>query len=125
MTPIKPENRKLYPSNWKAIRAEILERATCLGVPRCEWCNVKNHTNIVREKGGHYYYIPDESHAELRAQGIGISVRIVLTIAHLNHNPRDNRRRNLAALCQKCHNGHDVEHRNKNRARTNAAKAGK
>ena len=29
--------------------------------------------------------------------------RVVLASAHLNHDPGDNRSRNLAALCQRCH----------------------
>lgn len=31
------------------------------------------------------------------------STKIVLTIAHLNHDITDNRPENLRALCQKCH----------------------
>ncbi|WP_027815186.1 hypothetical protein [Paraburkholderia bannensis] len=42
--PIKPENRGRYPSNWKQIRAQILERAgNC-----CEQCKVRNHAIIQR-----------------------------------------------------------------------------
>ena len=38
--------------------------------------------------------------------------RVVLASAHLNHDPGDNRPRNLAALCQRCHMRHDAgEHR--------------
>lgn len=38
--------------------------------------------------------------------------RVVLASAHLNHDPGDNRARNLAALCQHCHMLHDAaEHR--------------
>ncbi len=38
--------------------------------------------------------------------------RVVLASAHLNHDPDDNRPRNLAALCQRCHMVHDAtEHR--------------
>ena len=38
--------------------------------------------------------------------------RVVLASAHLNHDPGDNRSRNLAALCQRCHMVHDAaEHR--------------
>ena len=40
------------------------------------------------------------------------TTRVVLACAHLNHNPMDNRARNLAALCQRCHLLHDAaEHR--------------
>ncbi len=51
-------------------------------------------------------------------------VRIVLTIAHLNHDPRDNRDENLQALCQWCHLHHDVRFHHANARRTRARKAG-
>jgi hypothetical protein len=42
--------------------------------------------------------------------------RVVLASAHLNHDPGDNRPRNLAALCQRCHMRHDAgEHRRRRR----------
>ncbi len=38
--------------------------------------------------------------------------RVVLASAHLDHDPGNNRSRNLAALCQRCHMLHDgAEHR--------------
>jgi hypothetical protein len=38
--------------------------------------------------------------------------RVVLACAHLDHDPTNNRPRNLAALCQRCHLAHDArEHR--------------
>jgi len=92
--PIKPENRKLYPPNWKAIRAEVLERAG----NKCEFC------------GRHNWGWIDES-GDTCCGG----PRIVLTIAHLDHDPRNNgdpgNRPNLAALCQRCHNRHDAKMR--------------
>jgi hypothetical protein len=33
--------------------------------------------------------------------------RVVLAAAHIDHNPRNNRMRNLASLCQRCHLLHD------------------
>jgi len=90
--PIKPENRKLYPADWKAIRAEVLERAG----HKCEKCGAPNHKR---------YWHPNTDY----------TVWVVLTIAHLDHNPQNNGipgdRPNLAALCQKCHNGHDAKMR--------------
>lgn len=35
---------------------------------------------------------------------------VVLGTAHLDHNPRNNRMRNLRALCQRCHLAYDAEH---------------
>lgn len=34
--------------------------------------------------------------------------KIVLTTAHLDRNPANNDRSNLAALCQRCHLRHDI-----------------
>ena len=81
--PIKPENRKRYPSNWKQVRADILERANNC----CEFCGIPNYT--IRENGA----------------------RVVLTIAHLDHTPENCAHDNLRALCQKCHNAYDAKHR--------------
>jgi hypothetical protein len=36
--------------------------------------------------------------------------RVILAAAHLDHNPRNNRRRNLKSLCQRCHIIHDRPH---------------
>lgn len=79
--PIKPENRSRYPRNWREIRARILERAG----HRCEWCDVQNYA--------------------MRG-----ATRIVITIAHLDHQPENNSPVNLRALCQRCHLGHDRPH---------------
>ena len=89
--PIKPENKKRYPANWKQIRADILERAgNC-----CEFCGVKNHSEVARYRSG---------------RGI-VMVKVVLTIAHLDHTPENCEYSNLRALCQKCHNSYDAPHR--------------
>lgn len=86
--PIRPENKKRYPSNWKEIRASILERTR----NHCEFCGRKNHT---------WYF--NENTKKM--------VRIVLTIAHLDHVPEHCDPSNLRALCQRCHNQYDAKHR--------------
>ncbi len=94
--PIKPENKKLYPDNWNEIRERIRQRAK----DRCEWCGVVNHyciNRISREP-----CLSDEYEA----------IRVVCTVAHLDHNPQNNSDDNLAFLCQKCHNNYDRKHRN-------------
>ena len=80
--PILAENKDRYPRDWKQIREKIL--AECAN--RCEGCGAVN------------YSIRDGK-------------RIVLTIAHLDHVPEHCERENLKALCQRCHNRHDVAHR--------------
>ena len=86
--PIKPENRSRYPKNWKDIRASILERAK----DHCEFCGRKNHSFVLNEKTGKM-------------------IKVVLTIAHLDHQPENCDPSNLRALCQACHNRYDAKHR--------------
>jgi len=81
--PIKPENKKLYPKDWKAISLRIRERAG----NRCEFCGAINHT----------------SHPITGS-------KVILTVAHLDHNPANCDGNNLRALCQKCHLTYDAQH---------------
>ena len=107
--PIRPENQKLYPGGgtgskeWAAIRAAILKRADDC----CELCGVPNHEVIERWGQGLW----DWMSAEWGVNG----TYIVLTIAHLDHDPRNSDPSNLKALCQRCHNRHDAKDRAKNR----------
>lgn len=80
--PIRPENRARYPKEWAEISRRIrFERAK----GRCEWCGATHG----------------------RPHPVTGSI-VVLTVAHLNHQPEDCREENLAALCQKCHNAYDA-----------------
>jgi hypothetical protein len=38
------------------------------------------------------------------------TTRVVLAAAHLDHDPTNNRLRNLRSLCQRCHMNHDRPH---------------
>lgn len=116
--PIRPENRARYPANWKEIRAQILERAK----HRCERCQVPNGAMIARGQGRHagtYYdrdgHIRDEETGkvlgfcrECEYEARAWMVRVVLTIAHLDHTPENCDPANLQALCQTCHNRLDA-----------------
>jgi hypothetical protein len=45
-----------------------------------------------------------------------MATKVVLATAHLDHNPTNNRQRNLKALCQRCHMMHDrSEHQRRRR----------
>ena len=105
--PIKPELRHLYPRNWKEIRQQILKRAN----NRCEFCGVKNYSFVVKA-GTENWQFPEP-------------VKVVLTIAHLDHDPTHNDPENLRALCQRCHNRYDARHRAANRSHTLALKRDK
>jgi hypothetical protein len=44
--------------------------------------------------------------------------RVVLTVAHLDHDTRNNDLLNLRAMYQRCHLRYDVEHHRRNAAQT-------
>ena len=97
--PISAEKMKLYPGGsinskeWKDIRNNILERANNC----CEECGVENYSMVERKCK---------------------RVKIVLTIAHLDHNPTNSASENLRAWCQKCHLTYDAKHHAANAAET-------
>lgn len=123
--PIRPEMRHLYPppAEWKKIRARILARAG--GVCECRGecgarhqggrCAVANGAYVVRRTH------PDGSiEASPRPASSPYATRIVLTIAHLDHDPTRNDDANLRALCQLCHLRYDRHEHAKNAAATRA-----
>lgn len=83
--PIRPENKARYPKDWKAISQRIrFERAK----NHCEECGAENY----------------QPHPITGS-------KVVLTCAHLNHQPEDVSDSNLKALCQRCHNRYDARER--------------
>jgi 5-methylcytosine-specific restriction endonuclease McrA len=83
--PIKPENKKRYPKNWDKISTFIrFERAK----NKCEVCGAKNY----------------QPHPITGS-------KVILTVAHLDHTPENCDFSNLKAMCQKCHNSYDAQHR--------------
>ena len=117
--PIKPENKARYPANWKEIRAAILARAgDC-----CEQCKVANGKVIARGAGPFAgTYQADDAEVYDAETGEHITrvrmseyhvknmVTIVLTVAHLDHQPENCDPANLRALCQMHHLRHDAQH---------------
>lgn len=85
--PIRPENRSRYPSNWPKISRRVRSGAgnRCEGSPAYPDCRAKN----------------GEPHPETGA-------RVVLTVAHLDHQPENVSDANLRAWCQRCHNTYDA-----------------
>lgn len=98
--PIRPENRKRYPKNWKTISLRIrYERAK----GRCECTG----------ECGHHHRAPWslEPHRCPEWDGEEHTItgsKVVLTVAHLNHTPEDCADDNLKAMCQRCHNKLDA-----------------
>jgi len=109
--------RERYPSTWPQIRLGILWRAG----NRCERCLAPNHAEIQRGADDHAgLYRLDDGEVWDAATGkrwseylpagafvVDRFVRVVLTIAHLDHDEGNNVPENLRALCQLHHLAHD------------------
>jgi 5-methylcytosine-specific restriction endonuclease McrA len=117
--PIKPENKHRYPADWAAIRELVLRRAR----HHCEFCGVRDRALGGRRSsdGAWLRALPlGERRARLEWPRPGDwawcdgelcrIVRIVLTIAHLDHTPENCALENLRALCQRCHLRYDAKH---------------
>jgi hypothetical protein len=132
--PIKKENRALYPKNWLAIRAELMKRSggRCECHGECGTRHISNPREIRRSEGAIYITAEkrcDKRHGDHLKWGFApksknpVSRNVVLTTAHLNHNPRDSRRRNLLLCCQACHLAIDLELHMKHAAETRLRKS--
>lgn len=85
-----------YPGNLKTeIRPTILVLATMWNddLPRCEWCSA-------------IQYQPHPI----------TGIRVILTVAHFDHNIEHNSYGNLVALCKRCHIRYDAQQHAKTRA---------
>ncbi len=102
--PIKPENKNKYPKNWKEISNRIrFERAK--GQCECAGeCGLHTTSGRCTERHGD---------AAKFAKG-----KVILTVAHLNHDETDCREENLKAMCQRCHLRYDKEHHQINARQT-------
>ncbi len=134
-----PCDIKKYGKDWKEIREQILLRAggkirdPRIGA-RCEQCGVRNYAVGHRKKGvftparGNvfydcYQYAVSYSYARRIANKHNIwygdtepkLIVIVLTTSHKDHDVNNNELSNLLALCQQCHNRHDIPMRVKHR----------
>ena len=119
--PIRPDYKWFYPIDWPQLSAMIrFERAK----GRCESCGRPHGREVLHLGDGRWW---DEDERTWRngrgralprlARRVGDDVAfrtttVVLAAAHLDHDPTNNRLRNLKALCQRCHMLHDRdEHR--------------
>lgn len=107
--PIRPENRERYPANWRAISLAIRRdrahwRCECPGV--CGTDHVEGRCLAVQ-------YQPHPITGS----------RVILTTAHLDHQPENCDPANLLALCQRCHLRYDRHHHAQTAARTRALAA--
>lgn len=118
--PIKPQNKHRYPKDWKQIRERILSRAGHC----CEWCRVPDKARITRGAGADAdTYMDADANVWCANTGEHLGqthmssfecngrwINVVLTIAHLDHQPENRADDNLRALCQRCHLKHDRKH---------------
>lgn len=112
-----PCNYKDYPSDWKEIRAAVMARAE----HRCEFCGLEQYAQGYRTIDG-VFMGADECLNSKELEGHRI-IRIVLTVAHLDHDTANSDMGNLVLLCQQCHNRYDAKHRAKNAAETRRRKS--
>lgn len=135
-----PINYKKYPPNWfTEIRPDILKRAS----HRCEDCHLPNYAVGYRDTEGYFIGTAGNIVHDLAAAGTSYPslqqltykeakqiadmcnectedqhyIVIVLTIAHLDNDITNSEYSNLKALCQRCHNRHDIAFRKENRKR--------
>lgn len=131
--PIHPQIRKFYPDDWDEIRETVLERATerrktDAGHPilyasraNCEWCGAPNDRRLWRgldgwalQQFGRWFGPQGEqiSHVRIRlfrADSSRMEHPVVLTVAHLDQDPRGDDPDRLRALCQRCHLTYDQQ----------------
>lgn len=123
--PIKPENLARYPADWPEIRLRILQRARY----QCEHpgCTARHNgagwwelhagvwtffplTRALREAGyqvgGHICVATDQKTWWHTAR----IIRVILTVAHLDHTPENCDDDNLRAWCQRHHLAYDRIH---------------
>ena len=113
-----PMDRSKYPDDWEEISRRIrFDRAG----GRCENCGAPHGKWIGRDKAKPELWddwcvvLPSEEDDFYK-------VKVVLTVAHLDHDTTNNDESNLKALCQRCHLRYDSEQHRIAAARTRRLK---
>jgi hypothetical protein len=121
--PIRASEKARYPADWKAISLRIREREN----QRCKWCGAPNGKQILRDRNSQRWRLFEQSAPWCDEDGVVPDreapkpfdqigpVKVVLTVAHLDHTPENCADDNLAALCQRCHNRYDLPMRREGR----------
>ena len=119
--PIRPELKRFYGRQWRTVtRPRILSRAE----NKCEECGAPDRQTVLRTSKlpGWWFDRKGNAHGpdgrtDLKDWiGTFFPVRIVLTVAHLDHTPGHDDDDNLKALCQWCHLNYDKTHHAQTRA---------
>ena len=92
-----PCDYSTYPKNWDELRRKVLERADnrCEGSPKYPNCREEN-------------YKPHQVTGS----------KVILTVAHLDHDVKNNDLNNLRAWCQRCHLTYDTNFHARNAKKT-------
>jgi hypothetical protein len=138
--PIKPENAARYPANWNHLAREAKERSgwKCVHMG----CGARQYAvgvwegDVWHELGhvGHElfgaYKDARQMAAEIQWERCGDEpnaapkvIVIVLTTAHLDHEPENCAPENLAPMCQRHHLAYDAKHHAETAYTTRKAKA--
>ena len=119
--PIRPSEKDRYPKDWKATRTRILARAD----QRCEFhradgsrCNAPNGVIIARSVEDLETWWAEPEALDAMPTSSYVLVRVVLTVAHLDHTPENCADANLKAGCQLHHLRYDAAHHALNSAAT-------
>lgn len=108
--PIRPEMRTLYPPNWDDIAYRIKARRARW---RCECRGECGRPVTHRARDGRC----GARHGDRSDTG----GRVILTTAHLEHDPTKNEPEDLRALCAPCHLAYDAAHHAATRRATERA----
>lgn len=148
--PIRAENRARYPKDWKTvvvprIRARSKNQCECTGQcgkhhfsprdPKSQppmRCQARNGDVGAFSSDGYWHLalpgedvadVPDHFAVAERGQSLP-AVKIVLTVAHLDHVPENCDDANLLHLCQSCHLRYDAPRKHAEmKSRRHAARA--
>jgi hypothetical protein len=126
--PIRESEKARYPKDWRRISLEIRARdgQACACTGHCgqhphERCGAPNGAMIERDPAEPWRWVAiplGELVGALRG------VRVILTVAHLDHAPENCDPANLLAMCQRCHLRYDSAHHAANAARTRIERRG-
>ena len=122
--PIRPQLKWLYPIDWPQLSVLIrFKRAK----GRCENCGRPHGTSVQHLRDGRWWDQFEQTWRNGQGRAVRSApppirddpsvhvTRVVLAAAHLDHDPTNNRLRNLKALCQRCHMLHDRDEHHRRR----------
>lgn len=93
------KNRGNYAENWEdEIRPDILKRDKY----KCQGCGLKHRGLYLVQESGKLLEIDKEEYIEAMRNDEVVR-KIILQVAHLDHNPNNNDYANLKSFCPRCH----------------------